>query len=135
MKFKSIVIAALGLATIGFSLPANAGDCKQHLQAGSTYGTFHQGTDLGFSGKITVQKTYQCPQGTCFSAEMTFDKYNNAPDVATGFWSGSSFKLIRYVGAGNNTQVWSGQCKPNSVRGNWYIENETSNSGPFSITY
>jgi hypothetical protein len=134
MKFKSIIITAV-LATIGFSLPANAGDCRQHFQSGNTYGTWHQGADLAFSGKIKVQKTYRCPQGTCFSAEMTFDNYNNAPDITTGFWTGSTFELRRFVAAGNNTQVWSGRCKPNSVKGNWYIENEKSNNGPFSITY
>jgi hypothetical protein len=135
MKFKSIIITVLGFAGIGFSLPAHANECQQYFQSGRTYGTFHQGRDLAFSGKIQVQRTYDCPQGTCFSAEMTFDNYNNAPDVATGFWSGSTFELRRFVGAGNNTQIWSGQCKPNSVRGDWYIENERSNNGTFSITY
>jgi hypothetical protein len=135
MKLKSILCTALGLATIGFSLPAHAAACQQHFQAGREYGTSHRGPALAFSGKINIKKTYRCPEGTCFSGEMTFENYDHEPDVVTGYWSGVTFKLRRFVGAGNNTQVWSGQCRANSVQGRWYIEVERSNNGEFLITY
>ena len=114
---------------------AYAEDCGHHLRPGGSYKDWHQGPTLAFSGEIRVERTYECPEGTCFSAKMSFENYNGAVDTATGFWSGSHFELRRFVAAGNNTQVWGGECMPNSVKGNWYIENERSNNGPFSITY
>jgi hypothetical protein len=135
MNIKSIIFASFGLASICLALPAYADDCQKHLQSGGKYGSWHQGPDLAFMGRVKIEQTYNCPQGTCFSAKMSFENYNNNRDVATGFWSGSNFELKRYVAAGNNTQVWSGTCMPNSVKGNWYIENEKSNNGAFSITY
>jgi hypothetical protein len=135
MNFKAIVITALSFACIALPSSARADECQDHFQTSRRYGTWHQGPSLAFTGKIKIQQTYDCPQGTCFTAQMTFDNYNSNRDVATGFWSGSSFELKRFVQANNSTQVWSGQCMPNSVRGTWYIENEASNNGPFSITY
>ncbi|MEG4589644.1 hypothetical protein QUA54_31170 [Microcoleus sp. MOSTC5] len=123
------------LLTASYIYGAYAEDCRQHLQAGTSYRTWHQGPTLAFSGQITIDRTYQCPEGICFSAKMSFDNYNGGMDIATGFWAGSRFELRRYVAAGNNTQMWSGQCIAKSVRGNWYIENEQSNKGQFSITY
>jgi hypothetical protein len=110
-------------------------DCGRYLRAGAAYRDWQQGPSLAFSGQIRIDRTYQCPEGTCFTAEMSFENYNGGVDMATGFWSGPRFQLRRFVRGGNNTQVWSGECMPNSVRGNWYIENERSNNGPFSITY
>jgi hypothetical protein len=135
MNLRSIAIAILGISTIGFASAARADECADHFQSRVNYGTWHQGSTLAFTGGMRIQNTYACPQGTCFSAQMSFNNYNNDRDVATGFWSGSNFELKRYVQAGNNTQVWKGQCMPNSVRGDWYIENNPSDNGPFSITY
>jgi hypothetical protein len=56
MNFRA-VIAILSLSTACFSLPARADNCQEHFKPKSTYGTWHQGPTLAFSGKIKITKT------------------------------------------------------------------------------
>lgn len=127
-------IAILGVATLFLvSFSAYGENCGQYLEQGITYRNWHQGPTLEFTGQITINGTYKCPEGTCFKAEMSFDNHNDNVDKATGFWSGSHFELIR--SAGDLNQVWKGECRANSVRGRWYFRENENDNGRFSITY
>ena len=140
MKIKwSILGCSLSLLIIGSAGQAVKAqiltDCGSKLKSFTTYGTYHQGPSLGFTGNILITKAYPCAKGTCFSASMTFQNSSSGANTANGFWNGSSIEFVRDVSLEATTQVWQGQCFENSVRGNWYYPANPNNGGSFSITY
>ncbi len=110
-------------------------DCDRHLQEGLSYKNSHTGGLGQVFGDITITRTYQCQEGTCFSARMSFD--TNQADDADGFWLGSHFEITRYLPAHNTSQIWSGKCLTNSVNGNWYFTDRErqADRGQFWINY
>lgn len=113
-------------------------NCNKKLSSGINYklhqqGQFQQGSTLSLSGEIKITKTYQCPQGTCFRADMKIYDYDLGPKSVEGYWQGSSIQFVRYVGQENTQENWSGQCLENAVKGQWYFPNNLNKTHPFRI--
>jgi hypothetical protein len=113
--------------------PAASASCGATLKAGAAYRDWHRGPTLAFNGQIVVKQVYQCPRGTCFLAEMTFENWSPETNTATGYWSGSHIEFRRYIDSSGITQFWRGECSARSVKGTWLHETNPADHGVFEI--
>jgi hypothetical protein len=131
---NKIIASAFALVITFTSAQGAFADCGTFLQAGKVYSNRHTNQQgKYFDGRLGINHTYSCAEGTCFAGYIMFPAFNNgASELVTGYWSGNVFKMRRYVDVYSYVQTWSGGCG-RGVTGNWVIDPEPFNNGTFSI--
>jgi hypothetical protein len=111
-------------------------DCGDRLKVGGTYGDWHRGPTLAFSGLIVFKKVNPCAQGTCFEAEMMFENGYQSQSYGDGYWKGSEINITRHLHGSTYAQTWQGQCLLSDIQGRWRLVNDSNpDSGIFIIQY
>jgi len=126
--YQLAAVMLVGSITLSFSDQSIAADCGDFLDVGR-YQHEHSTDDWSHHGIMMIESVYQCSKGTCFKWLWKIDAMEKTTDSVDGSWSNDKFRMRRHMGGGR-TQIWSGNCKEESVQGTF---SEMSTEGHFSI--
>lgn len=108
-----VMVMLVGGITLSFSDQAIA-DCGDLLEEGR-YQHRHWTDSWSHHGIMMIENVYQCSKGTCFKGLWKIDSMGDATNPVDGSWSNNEFTMRRHMEG--ETQVWSGNCKEESVQG------------------
>jgi hypothetical protein len=115
---KSLVLLTILTTFIGSPALAN---CKRFINNGSVIsGQANSYQGHKFFQEVTITKTYDCNNGTCFRGFITFTG-RNITDRDTGYYYDDEIKVIRNCTACTipGDQVYEGYCTNNNIRGEY----------------
>lgn len=88
-----------------------------------------------YNGTLSIDKTYGCSEGTCFTGKITFPNFNQT-SLVVGYWSGKLFTMRRYTDSNGYVQTFNGIITSTGVSGSWFTDADpsgTARKGNFSL--